>query len=134
MKNVRTLLREFAALLCALSMSSAGLAGTPGQDPQQAQDQQQYDQQQAPDQPLLTPDQLNDLVTPIALYADPLIAQILAASTYPLEVVQADRWLQSNSQLQGTALTGAAAQQPWDPSGVNRRCPFCPGRGCCAPP
>jgi hypothetical protein len=117
MKTVGILLREFTALLCALSMSSAGLAGTPGQDPQQAQDQQQYDQQQqAPDQPLLTPDQLDDLVTPIALYADPLIAQILAASTYPLEVVQADRWLQSNSQLQGTALTGAAAQQPWDPS------------------
>jgi hypothetical protein len=97
-------------LLCVLSMSSAGLAA-PGQD-----QQQQDDQQQAPDQPLLTSDQLDDLVTPIALYADPLIAQILAASTYPLEVVQADRWVQSNSQLQGTALTEAAAQQPWDPS------------------
>lgn len=110
MKKIRILLREFGALLCALAMSSAGLAAPPGQDPQQD------DQQQAADQPLLTPDQLDDLVTPIALYADPLIAQILAASTYPLEVVQADRWVQSNSQLQGTALTEAAAQQPWDPS------------------
>ena len=110
MNRIRILLREFAALLCVLSMCSTGLAAPLGQDPQQD------NQQQAADQPLLTPDQLDDLVTPIALYADPLIAQILAASTYPLEVVQADRWLQSNMQLQGTALTQAAAQQPWDPS------------------
>jgi hypothetical protein len=112
MRRIRILLRELAALLCMLSMTSAGLAAPPGQDPQQQQD----DQQQPADQPLLTPDQLDDLVTPIALYADPLIAQILAASTYPLEIVQADRWLQSNTQLQGTALTQAAAQQSWDPS------------------
>ena len=47
---------------------------------------------------------------------DPLIAQILAAATYPLEVVEADRWLQANPGLQGTALTDAAQNQPWDPS------------------
>ena len=66
--------------------------------------------------PLLTPQQLDDLVASIALYPDPLIAQILAAATYPLEVVEADRWLQANSGLQGTALTDAAQNQPWDPS------------------
>src|SRR5277367_6567013 len=115
-KSVRLHIRQGLALLCVLLL---GMAIFGGVNPALAQDTQQYqqqDQDQGPEQPLLTPDQLDDLVTPIALYADPLIAQILAASTYPLEVVQADRWLQSNSQLQGTALTGAAAQQPWDPS------------------
>ncbi|HMD33187.1 MAG TPA: DUF3300 domain-containing protein [Candidatus Acidoferrales bacterium] len=73
-------------------------------------------QDDASDAPLLTPDQLDDLVSPIALYPDPLIAQVLAASTYPLEVVQADRWVQANPNLQGTALTDAAQGQPWDPS------------------
>ena len=66
--------------------------------------------------PMMTPAQLDDLVAPIALYADPLVGQILAASTYPLEVVAADRWLQANSGLQGAALTDAAKNQPWDPS------------------
>ena len=56
------------------------------------------------------------MVAPIALYPDPLVAQILAAATYPLEVVEADRWLQANPGLKGTALTDAARNQPWDPS------------------
>jgi len=63
-----------------------------------------------------TPEQLEALVAPIALYPDPLLSQILVASTYPLELVQAGQWLQQNSQLQGQALTDAAAQQSWDPS------------------
>src|ERR1039457_4860063 len=57
----------------------------------------------------LTPDQLNDLVAPIALYPDPLLSQIMVASTYPLEVVEAYQWLQSNPGLSGPALTPAAA-------------------------
>ncbi len=65
---------------------------------------------------VLTPQQLDDLVAPIALYPDPLVAQILAAATYPLEVVEADRWLQANPDVQGAALTDAAQDQPWDPS------------------
>ena len=65
---------------------------------------------------ILTPQQLDDLIAPIALYPDPLVAQILAAATYPLEVVEADRWLQANPGVQGTALTDAAQNQPWDPS------------------
>jgi hypothetical protein len=64
----------------------------------------------------LTPDQLNDLVAPIALYPDPLLSQVLVAATYPLEVVQAYQWLQKTPGLTGTALTEAAAQQNWDPS------------------
>src|SRR5277367_2415643 len=115
-KSVRLHIRQGLALLCVLLL---GMAIFGGVNPALAQDTQQYqqqDQDQGPEQPLLTPDQLDDLVTPIALYPDPLIAQILAASTYPLEVVQANRWVQANRGLQGTTLTESAAQQPWDPS------------------
>jgi hypothetical protein len=59
---------------------------------------------------------LDSLVAPIALYPDPLLAQVLAASTYPLEVVQAQRWLKSNTTLKGEELTKAAAKQPWEAS------------------
>ncbi len=62
--------------------------------------------------------QLDQMLAPVALYPDPLIAQILMAATYPLEVVEADRWLQvpGNAALKGDELTQALAQQPWDPS------------------
>jgi uncharacterized membrane protein YgcG len=63
-----------------------------------------------------TPEQLQQLVAPIALYPDSLVAQILAASTFPEQVVEADRWVQANPGLQGTALGQALDQQPWDPS------------------
>jgi hypothetical protein len=63
-----------------------------------------------------TPEQLQQLVAPIALYPDSLVAQILAASTFPEQVVEAERWLQANPNLQGTALGQALDQQPWDPS------------------
>ncbi len=61
-------------------------------------------------------DQLQQLVAPIALYPDGLVAQILAASTFPEEVVEADRWVQANPNLKDTALAQAVDQQPWDPS------------------
>jgi len=64
----------------------------------------------------LAPDQLDGLVAPIALCPDPLLSQILVASTYPLELVQAWQWLQRNPALTGAALTQAAQQQDWDPS------------------
>ena len=63
-----------------------------------------------------TQKQLEQLVSPIALYPDLLVGQILAASTYPTQIVEADRWLHDNSNLKGTQLTDAASQQPWDPS------------------
>jgi uncharacterized membrane protein YgcG len=76
--------------------------------------------QQPPEPPppsqALAPDQLEDLVAPIALYPDPLVSQILVASTYPLELVQALQWLQRNPGFTGAALTQAAEQQNWDPS------------------
>jgi hypothetical protein len=65
--------------------------------------------------PLLSPDQLNTLVAPVALYPDPLLGQILAASTYPLEIDEAQRWLGQHN-LRGSQLMDAARQQNWDPS------------------
>ena len=70
----------------------------------------------APTQPLLKPAELDQLVAPIALHPDPLLSEILIASTYPLEVVQADRWAKSNKTLKGDALTAALAKQGWDDS------------------
>ena len=60
--------------------------------------------------------ELDSLVAPIALYPDPLLAQTLAASTYPLEVIQLQQWMEKNKNLQGKALADAVAKQPWDPS------------------
>ena len=61
-------------------------------------------------------EQLQQLVAPIALYPDALIAQILAASTYPDQVVEAGRWIQQNNNLQGAQLAQEVDQQSWDPS------------------
>lgn len=60
--------------------------------------------------------QLEALVAPIALYPDPLVSQILMASTYPLEVSEATNWLRNNSNLKDDALNNALQQQNWDPS------------------
>ena len=62
------------------------------------------------------PEEIEQLVAPIALYPDSLVSQILMASTYPLEVVQADRWAKANTTLKGDALTAALEKQAWDPS------------------
>src|SRR5215471_118031 len=64
----------------------------------------------------LAPQELDSLVAPIALYPDPLLAQTLSASTYPLEVIQLQQWMNNNKNLQGKALADAVARQPWDPS------------------
>jgi hypothetical protein len=63
-----------------------------------------------------TPQELQQLVAPIALYPDALVAQILAASTYPAEIVEADRWTQSHSNLKGDELAKEVDKQSWDPS------------------
>src|ERR1700704_5590026 len=63
-----------------------------------------------------TPAQLQQLVAPIALYPDALVAQILAAATYPDQIVEADRWLQQHTDLKGEQLGQEVDKQPWDPS------------------
>ena len=59
---------------------------------------------------------MDQLLAPVALYPDALLAQILMAATYPLEVVQAARWVQAYPNVQGPQLEAAMQQQPWDPS------------------
>jgi hypothetical protein len=80
-----------------------------------AQEQTPPGQSPPPAQPL-SPDQMDNLVAPIALYPDNILSQILAASTYPLEVVEAGQWIQQNKNLKGQQLLDAARQQNWDPS------------------
>ncbi len=63
-----------------------------------------------------SPEQLQQLVAPIALYPDSLVAQILAAAAFPDQIVEADRWLQDHRNLQGQQLADEVNQQPWDPS------------------
>src|SRR5215813_172479 len=64
----------------------------------------------------IPPDQLDSLVAPIALYPDPLLAQLLAASTYPLEIIQLQQWLANHKDLKDEALADAVAKESWDPS------------------
>jgi len=66
-----------------------------------------------------TAEQLEQLVAPIALYPDSLVAQILMAATYPLELVEADRWRQQNIKLSDQELETAVEEKPWDPSVVS---------------
>ncbi|MFZ0242741.1 MAG: DUF3300 domain-containing protein, partial [Desulfobacterales bacterium] len=61
-------------------------------------------------------EELDQFLAPIALYPDSLLAQILMAATYPLEVVQAGRWTKANQALKGDALTAALEKENWDPS------------------
>src|SRR6201997_5918041 len=68
------------------------------------------------DQTLLKPEQLEALVAPIALYPDALLANMLAAATYPLEVVEADRWIKEKKELKGDALKGEVDKKSWDDS------------------
>jgi hypothetical protein len=63
-----------------------------------------------------TPEELQQLVAPIALYPDALVSQIFAGATYPTEIVEADRWVQGHPNLKGKDLANAVDQQPWDPS------------------
>jgi hypothetical protein len=99
----------------ALALALLGMAGAQAQTPPGAESQPPA-AQPAPQH--YSPAQLDALLAPIALYPDPLIAQILMASTYPLEVVEADRWRidPKNSALTGNDLATAVEQQPWDPS------------------
>ena len=68
------------------------------------------------EEPAFRPEEIDQMVAPIALYPDELLAQILAASTYPLEIVQAARFVQQNKELKGEKLMAAAKDKDWDPS------------------
>jgi hypothetical protein len=79
----------------------------------------QTDQSAVPPPPQATQqtaEQLQQLVAPIALYPDALVAQILAAATYPAQIVEADRWMQQHTNLKGKQLADEVDKQSWDPS------------------
>jgi len=99
METKTLLIRAWAWLLILL------LAVPPGAIAQQAAANASFKQEE-----------LDQLVAPIALHPDALVSQILMASTYPLEVVQADRWAKQNASLKGDALAKALEAQGWDPS------------------
>jgi len=105
-KQILVSLLSFALVFATLPREVA--AGQDAQAP--AQDAQ------APVYTPQAPEELQRLVAPIALYPDSLVAQILAASTFPEQVVEADRWVQQHPDLKGDALGHAVDQQPWDPS------------------
>lgn len=69
-----------------------------------------------PDSSAIKQEELDQMLAPLALYPDSLLSQILMASTYPLEIVQADRWVKANSNLKDDALAKALESQKWDPS------------------
>lgn len=89
---------------------------SPGNSVVLAQQTQQPNAAPAAAAPKIPNDQLDSLVAPIALYPDPLLSQTLVASTYPLEVIQLQQWLEKNKSLKGKALADAVEKQKWDPS------------------
>jgi hypothetical protein len=111
-RSARPASRRALALACVMLLLSWEVAmaaqSPPSQDLPQAGTEQEA--------PKIPPEQLDALVAPIALYPDPLLSQTLVASTYPLEVIQLQQWLEKNKDLKDKALTDAAMKQPWDPS------------------
>src|SRR5438094_6031845 len=95
--------------ILGLALSSTAFA-------QQAQSQEMTTTTSDQATATLAPQELDSLVAPIALYSDPLLAQTLAASTYPLEVIQLQQWMAKNPDLKDKALADAVSKQPWDPS------------------
>ncbi|HKV79692.1 MAG TPA: DUF3300 domain-containing protein [Candidatus Sulfotelmatobacter sp.] len=106
----RSLRSQLTAAFCSMLLVPGGPVTVA-----QAQEQQQAAVADEP-APKIPNDQLDSLVAPIALYPDPLLAQVLAASTYPLEIVQLQQWLTKNKGLKDKALADAVQKQPWDPS------------------
>ena len=114
MKSKTAMVIRRLALCAAPLMLMWGLAAAPAR----AQDATAAApaQTQAPIEEKWSEGQIEQLVAPIALYPDPLLTQVLMASTYPLEVVEAARWSHDNSMVNGQALADAMQAQPWDPS------------------
>src|SRR5215469_15243283 len=105
--HLRTLSNSLTAVMCAVLLVFEPVASA---------GPQQQSEGGAPEAQRIPNDQLDSLVAPIALYPDPLLAQVLAASTYPLELIQLQQWLGKNKGLKDKALADAVAKQPWDPS------------------
>ena len=109
----RSICNCVAVLCTAALLPGQSFATTLAASPAQAEPQAAASEAAAVSVP---PEQLDSLVAPIALYPDPVLAQVLAASTYPLELLQLHQWLQKNPGLKDKALLEAVEKQPWDPS------------------
>src|SRR5579862_3156626 len=107
-------LRQAVGTVCVLFLIQAGGLMTAQEPPPPPV--QDAPVPESPAAPALPPDQLANLVAPIALYPDSLLSQVLVAATYPLEIVEAGQWLQQNRNLRGAQLVEAARQQNWDAS------------------
>src|SRR5687768_7106912 len=122
-------LRRLAAVLCLASLllgdiscsskttpQSQQSAGSP--QPVQTPSNQQSANASADQQPAKIPaDELDSLVAPIALYPDPLLSQVLVASTYPLELIQLQQWISSKASFMNEkAIIDAVQKEDWDPS------------------
>lgn len=106
----------FYSLMLAILLA-AGLFLLPGQTHSASDPQPSPTQGTAQTQPTpFKPEELEQIVAPIALYPDALLAQILMASTYPLEVVQAARWSKEHPDVKGDAVANEMQKQPWDAS------------------
>jgi hypothetical protein len=111
-KMIKTFMKQvLSAILSFLLVFTTGTMGAVAQQPPPAGGTE-YSGQGAP----LSADQLEQLVAPIALYPDALVAQILGASTFPDQIAVANNWLQQNKSLTGTPLMEAVDKQQWDPS------------------
>src|SRR3954470_12723621 len=115
--SIATLQYRVPVVAAALTLLAVGPGVNSTAVAQQApQYTQQAQQPQQPQQQQFNVQQINQLVAPIALYPDNLLGQILAASTYPLEIVVAARWSSSNQNVSGQPLEDAMQLQSWDPS------------------
>jgi len=108
--RIQQIATQITALMCSLLLVAGG-----SQSEAQAQEQKQAAPTEEP-APKIPNDQLDSLVAPIALYQDALLAQVLAASTYPLEIVQLQQFLAKHKDLKDKALADAVMKQNWDPS------------------
>jgi hypothetical protein len=122
---MKTIKLSEAIVILLLCLSLGVPPALPGQNTQQkvqsapaGQDAQQKAPQesQKDEPPLLRPEELDQLMASIALYPDDLVAQVLSASTYPVEVVQAARFAKEKSNVKGEQLMAAAKDKDWDPS------------------
>ncbi|MGB3646926.1 MAG: DUF3300 domain-containing protein, partial [Desulfobulbales bacterium] len=125
MKKKKPLIKAMAVFLILLLGAPQGLiAQSTGEAPQEVKTQsagtaaapQEAKAQSTGEEKPFKQEELDQLLAPIALYPDSLLTQVLMASTYPLEIVQANRWAKENKDMKGDALAKALEEQPWDPS------------------
>jgi hypothetical protein len=103
--NFCTLSTQLTAVVCSFVLAPGSVRVT------QSDTASQQANAPAEEAPKIPNDQLDSLVAPIALYPDPLLAQVLAASTYPLEIIQLQQWLAKNKDLKDKVLVDAVAKQ-----------------------